>query len=130
MRRITIDTNIYTAFKMNDPAIQKLFQNVDLIGIDITVIAELKAGFKMGNRENKNREELKLFLNSPRVEILEHDLETTEFYAFVVSNLRRLGRPIPTNDIWIAANALRHGLPLCSNDKHFAAVEGLILIKP
>lgn len=128
MRRIAIDTNIYTAFKQNKPSIIKLFRHVDFIGVDITVIAELYSGFKMGNRETLNREELVLFLNSPRVEVLGHDLETAEFYAFIVKALKAKGKPIPTNDIWIAASSLRHGLALCSADRHFEEIDGLMLI--
>lgn len=129
MRRIAIDTNIYSAFKANDASIKKLFQRVDFIGVDITVIAELYAGFKMGSRETQNKEELASFLNSPRVEVLYHDLETAEFYAFIVNSLKKKGKPVPTNDIWIAATSLRHGLALCSNDKHFDTIDGLILIR-
>ncbi len=128
MRRIAIDTSVYSAFKENHPAIKKLFQRVDYIGIDITVIAELYSGFKMGNRERQNREELALFIDSPRVEVLYHDLETAEFYAFIVSSLKKKGQPIPTNDIWIAATSLRHGLALATSDKHFKEIDGLMLI--
>lgn len=130
MRRIAIDTNVYSAFKENDPSIRKLFQCVDFIGIDITVIAELYSGFKMGNRETRNREELALFIDSPRVEVLNHDLETAEFYAFIVNSLKKKGKPIPTNDIWIAATSLRHGLALSSSDRHFEEIDGLMLIHP
>ncbi len=130
MRRIAIDTNVYSAFKENDLSVKKLFQQVDCIGVDIAVIAELYSGFKMGNRETQNREELTLFLNSPRVAILYHDLETAEFYAFIVNSLKKKGKPIPTNDIWIAATSLRHGLALCSVDRHFEEIDGLMLIKP
>ena len=70
---------------------------------------------------------MEAFLNSPRVEILLHDLETADFYALVVKTLKSKGRPIPTNDIWIAANAMRHGLALYSSDRHFEEVEGLLL---
>ncbi|PKL39408.1 MAG: VapC toxin family PIN domain ribonuclease [Candidatus Riflebacteria bacterium HGW-Riflebacteria-1] len=129
MRRISIDTNIYSAFKLDDPAVKTLFRNTDYIGIDITVIAELFAGFRNGSREQINRDELKLFLNNPRTEILQHDLETAEFYSFILCRLRTLGKPIPTNDIWIAANSMRHGLSLCSKDRHFESIEGLLLIK-
>ena len=130
MRKIAIDTNVYSAFKENDSSIKKLFQRVEFIGIDITVIAELYSGFKMGNRETQNREELALFINSPRVEVLYHDLETAEFYAFIGNSLRKKGKSIPTNDIWIAATSLRHGLALASSDRLFKEIDGLMLIHP
>jgi predicted nucleic acid-binding protein len=128
MRRIAIDTNIYTSFKVNDQSVVETFRNCDIIGVDITVIAELFSGFSLGDKEKKNRQELEEFINSPRVEILPHDLETADYYALIVKRLRAKGRPIPTNDIWIAANAMKHGLALYSFDSHFEEIEGLLLL--
>jgi tRNA(fMet)-specific endonuclease VapC len=128
MRRIAIDTNIYTSFKANDESVVEAFRNSDFIGVDITVIAELFSGFSLGGKEKKNRQELEAFLNSPRVEMLLHDLETAEYYALIVRRLKAKGRPIPTNDIWIAANAMKHGLALYSFDGHFGEIEGLLLL--
>jgi tRNA(fMet)-specific endonuclease VapC len=129
MKKVAIDTNIYAAFKAGNADIVELFRHCDYIGIDITVIAELYAGFAMGDRERKNRSELEAFLNTPRVYILTHDLETAEFYALIVKQLREKGKPIPTNDIWIAASAMRHSLALISHDRHFEAIKGLLLTK-
>jgi predicted nucleic acid-binding protein len=128
MRRLAIDTNIYTAFKNNDAEVVETFRNCDLIGLDITVIAELLSGFSLGSREKKNRQEFEAFLNTPRVEVLIHDLETAEYYVLVVKKLKPKGRPIPTNDIWIAANTMRHGLALYSFDSHFEEIDGLLLL--
>ena len=128
MRRIAIDTTVYTAFKCDDPAVIEAFRNCDLIGVDITVVAELFSGFILGGKEKKNREELEEFLNSPRVELLPHDLQTAEYYALIVRRLKAKGRPIPTNDIWIAASAMKHGLALYSFDTHFQEIEGLLLL--
>ncbi|OGW39669.1 MAG: twitching motility protein PilT [Nitrospirae bacterium GWC2_56_14] len=127
MRRIAIDTNVYVAFKNNDAGVIETLSNCDLIGVDITVIAELFTGFSLGGREKKNRVELEAFLDAPRVEVLQHDLETAEFYALIVKKLKTKGRPIPTNDIWIAANALKHGFALYSFDSHFQEIDGLLL---
>jgi len=127
VRRIAIDTNVYVAFKNNDAGVIETLSNCDLIGVDITVIAELFTGFSLGGREKKNRVELEAFLDAPRVEVLQHDLETAEFYALIVKKLKTKGRPIPTNDIWIAANALKHGFALYSFDSHFQEIDGLLL---
>jgi tRNA(fMet)-specific endonuclease VapC len=128
MKRLSIDTNIYVAFKGNDADVVEMLSAPDVIGVDIAVIAELYAGFSLGNREGKNRRELEAFLNAPRVEILVHDLETAEFYALIVKKLKAKGKPIPSNDIWIAANALKHGMGLFSFDRHFEEIEGLLLL--
>lgn len=128
MRRIAIDTNIYAAFKNNDGNVVERLRDCDFIGVDIAVIAELYSGFSLGGREKKNRQELEAFLATSRVEVLLHDLETAEFYALIVKKLKAKGRPIPTNDIWVAANAMKHGVALYSFDNHFENVEGLLLL--
>ena len=128
MRRIAIDTNIYTSFKANDESVVEAFRKCDFIGVDVTVIAELFSGFSLGVKEKRNRQELEAFLNSPRVEMLLHGLETAEYYALIVRRLKAKGRPIPTNNIWIAANAMKQGLALYSFDGHFGEIEGLLLM--
>jgi tRNA(fMet)-specific endonuclease VapC len=128
MRKVTIDTNIYSAFKQNNKSVVRQFQNFDLIGIDITVLAELYSGFKMGSKERRNRDELEEFINNPRISLFYHDESTAEYYAHIMTNLRSKGKPIPTNDIWIAAVALQNGLALYTLDKYFENVDGLILI--
>lgn len=128
MRSTLVDTNVYTAFKRDEPAIVEAFRHFDFIGLNVTVLAELYAGFKGGKREKKNRMELEDFLNSPRVHFIGHNIETADFYAHIFHLLKEKGRPIPTNDIWIAASALQNGLSLFSSDQHFTYVDGLILI--
>ncbi len=53
MRRIAIDTNIYTSFKCNDQSVVDTFRDCDCIGVDLTVIAELFSGFSLGGKEKK-----------------------------------------------------------------------------
>jgi tRNA(fMet)-specific endonuclease VapC len=129
MRHISIDTHIYTAFKKGESRIIEIFQNVDTIGVDITVLAELLSGFKNGSREKLNRQELINFFNNSRIQLLSHTADTAEFYADIYSILKKKGTPIPTNDMWIAASAMQHGRSLLSLDAHFSKVEGLLLYK-
>ena len=128
MKRILIDTNVYTEFKTNDPAVVRKFHSCEEIHINITVLAELLAGFKAGSKEALNRQELKLFLNSPRVVLDQVTEGTAEFYAHIYLVLRSKGTPIPANDMWIAASAMQNGCALYSRDKHFQAVDGLLLV--
>ena len=79
-----------------------------------------------GGHATRNRRELADFLRSPRVRQLAVDAETAEYYAVLFSGLRRKGRPVPTNDLWIAASAMQHGYAVFSFDKHFADMENLI----
>jgi tRNA(fMet)-specific endonuclease VapC len=128
VRRIAMDTNVYVAFKSNDESVVAAFRDCDVIGVDITVIAELLSGFSLGGKERRNRHDLESFLDSPRVEVLLHDIETAEYYALILKRLKEKRRPIPTNDIWIAANAMKHGLALFSYDSHFEEIAGLVLL--
>lgn len=84
-------------------------------------------GFKGGSKEKKNSEELKEFIESPRVHLLQIDGETAEFYAKIYWDLKKKGNPIPSNDMWVAASAMRHGLSLFTLDEHFNSIKGLIL---
>ena len=127
MRRVLIDTNIYSAFKTNDSAVVEVFRHVDYIGINLTVYGELLAGFKLGSREKENLRELEMFINTSRVELILHSVETAVFYAKIFKDLKTSGKPIPTNDIWIAATAMEHGLALMTYDKHFTTIPGLML---
>jgi len=55
------------------------------------------------------------------------DETTADYYGQIKRQLRVKGRPIPENDIWIAATALQYNLPLVSRDAHFQEVNGLLL---
>ena len=90
------------------------------------VLGELLAGFLMGRNEKRNRDILEDFLSSPRVTIVEIDEETSERYALIVQSLRMKGTPIPTNDLWIAASAMQHGLRVLTTDKHYLKVPQII----
>jgi len=127
VKRILIDTNAYAAFKKNDTDAVNTLKAVEYIGINIVVLGELLSGFIGGTREAKNRKELDQFLDSPRVSLIQLDEETAEYYARVYWDLKRKGKPVPTNDIWVAASAMRHGLALFTYDEHFDNIDGLIL---
>jgi len=128
MKKILIDTNVYSAYKASDPEVVRRFRSTEEIHLNITVLAELVAGFKAGSKEAQNREELRAFLNSPRVVLDELTEATAEFYAHIYLMLREKGTPIPTNDLWIAASALQHGCALYSLERHFQGINGLLLI--
>ncbi|OCC15970.1 virulence associated protein C [Dissulfuribacter thermophilus] len=128
MRRLLIDTNIYSCALRGHDEVVEILRRAELIGFSVVSIGELLTGFKLGKWESKNRNELEEFLDSPRVTIYGIDENTSEFYSEIVWNLRKIGRPIPTNDIWIAATAFQHGLKLFSKDEHFKYIAGLPLV--
>ena len=126
MKRVLIDSNIYSLAVRGDDAIVSELRKIDQIGFSAISIGELFSGFKGGNRESENREELNIFLDSPRLVLHPIDEGTAEFYASVLDDLREAGTPIPTNDIWIAAVAFQHGYKIFSKDHHFDLVPGLV----
>ena len=109
-----------------DTEIVGVLRKIDRIGFSAVSVGELFSGFKGGSREFKNREELEMFLDSPRVVVHAIDVETADFYATILDNLRAAGTPVPTNDIWIAAVTFQHGYQLFSRDQHFRVVPGLV----
>lgn len=127
MRPIVLDTNAYVAFKRGDADVLSVLRRAERICLPTVVLGELLAGFAAGNREAVNREELALFLQSHRVSTLPVRETTADHYALVFAVLRAKGRPIPSNDLWIAACTLEVGGALLTLDAHFGEVEGLRL---
>jgi len=127
MTRLLIDTNIYSDALRGKEEVVINLRKAEWIGISTISIGELFSGFKGGKKEHQNRMELEEFLDSPRVEIYMVDIETADFYAQILDSLRKNGTPIPTNDIWIAATAFRHGLKVYTMDRYFNKIPGISL---
>lgn len=123
--KVAVDTNVYSDFMRGVPTRVSIVQAAERVYLSLIVLGELRAGFAAGNQELRNAEILDRFLKNSRVELLSPDVATTAHYAQVFAALRQQGTPIPTNDLWIAALALQHGLPLCTSDAHFQHVAGL-----
>ena len=129
MKKVLIDTNIYSLAMKGEANVVNTLRRIDQIGFSAISIGELLSGFKGGRRETENREELNIFLDSPRVIVHSIDEGTADFYASVLTNLKVAGTPIPTNDIWISAVAFQHGYKIFSNDKHFNLIPGLVQLR-
>ncbi len=91
------------------------------------MLGELLGGFEHGTKSKQNRLELSQFLDSSRIKIYPVTLDTANFYNQAYSSLKRKGQPIPTNDLWIAAQALENGCMVCTYDKHFSAIDDLVI---
>lgn len=127
MSALIIDTNAYSGFMRGEQRVVRALRSAHEIHMPLIVLAELLAGFVAGARPQKKRDELTRFRASSRVHVLKPDEKTAQHYADVFVTLRKLGMPIPTNDLWIAALARQHRLPLLTFDAHFGAVPGLVL---
>ncbi len=120
--RLLVDTSAYSAFMRGHPAIKSSLQRADEIVVNTIVLGELAAGFIKGRRRGKNQEELRRFLSSPRVNVVDVTEETAERYGVILNSLWKAGTPIPTNDIWIAASAMEHGLQIVTTDAHYQKI--------
>ena len=126
MRPILLDTNAYSAFKLAKAEIVTVIKHAEIIAMSPVVLGELLGGFARGTKSIKNRQELQEFLASSRVKFYPITEDTANFYSKIYAALINKGKPIPTNDLWIAAQAMENGCGLCSYDSHFTFIEGLI----
>jgi tRNA(fMet)-specific endonuclease VapC len=125
--RLLVDTSAYSAFMRGHDETNAALQTADEIFVNSIVLGELRAGFIKGQRRRRNENELSRFLASPRVNILDVTEETAERYAVILNSLWHAGTPIPTNDIWIAASAMEHGLELLTTDEHYQKIPQVIV---
>lgn len=118
-----LDTNAISALFEGSSALARVLEGCDRPSIPVIAIGE----YRYGLRRSRFREQLEPLLETLIVEslVLVVDEGTTEAYAAVRHELREAGRPIPENDVWIAALARQHALPVVSLDSHFDDVPGL-----
>jgi len=124
--KILLDTSAYVEFKRNNPEAVELITNADSVLFSAVVMGELLFGFRNGTRFRQNVKELQLFLAHEAVEFVPIGELTADRFSRIALELKRHGTPIPTNDIWIAAQAMEHGAELITSDQHFQRVPGLV----
>ncbi len=122
---ILLDSDAYSQLKRGHRAVAELVRKSETVNLSAVVVGELLYGFRHGNRYEQNLRELHAFLANPYVTFVPVSLVTSDRYSRVAASLRAKGRPIPTNDIWIAAQAMETGAELVSFDQHFENVDGL-----
>lgn len=128
--RVLLDTNVYAALLRGHSEVAGLVRRSEEVLISPIVAGELLFGFRNGARYEANRRQLDAFLDSPFVRLLDITLVTADRFGRLAAGLRKKGRPIPSNDLWIAAQAMETGAELLSFDKHFAEIDGLAWIRP
>jgi len=127
VRRILLDTCAYSTYLRGSMDLRQVLREADEIAFTPVIVGELLAGFKRGAREAENRKILQDFLSTSCVVVHALDSITAECYAAILDHLRRGGTPIPTNDIWIAASAMQHGLAVVTTDRHFQFIPQIIV---
>lgn len=127
---VLLDTNAYSALIRGHAGVAERVRRSQRVLLSTVVVGELLFGFRSGTRYEANRNDLERFLANPHVDLLPVTFATADRFGRIASALRRKGRPLPTNDIWIAAHAMESGAELLSFDAHFAEVDGLVWVEP
>ena len=127
--KLMLDTSAYVEFKRNEADAVDIIVSADLIMVSPIVLGELLFGFRNGTRFKQNLADLNQFLAHKAVEIVPIGKITSDRYARIATQLKSQVTPIPTNDIWIAAQTMEHGAELITSDKHFERIAGLVYTK-
>jgi len=131
--RICLDTSAYSNFRRGEPRVVEHLDRAEWVGVPGIVVGELWAGFLLGSRTEENVRELGEFLDHAVVEIVSVDGDVARIYGEIFADLRSKGRPLPTNDVWIAATAARTGATILTFDEHFHEITragSLVLAAP
>jgi tRNA(fMet)-specific endonuclease VapC len=118
-----VDTNALSAAADADPAVLNLLGRAEQMAIPVIVLGEFRYGIAQSRKRASYENWLTGLLRD--CSVLDVNEPTTPHYADIVLELKRLGKPIPTNDLWIAALCAQHALPLLSRDRHFDLVPGI-----
>lgn len=124
-----LDTSAYSAFYRGDQRLRRWFSTDYEIFVPLIVVGELRAGFATGSRTVENEALLEHFLDSTAVQTLPISLKTTECFASLFLEVRKSGTAMSTNDLWIAASAIEHNLPILTLDADFSRIKGVTVAK-
>lgn len=127
--RVLLDSNAYSLLMRGQEEVAGLVRRAEEILFSAVVVGELMYGFRRGTHFERNAADLRTFLDSPYSSFVEVGPVTADRYARIAAALRAKGRPIPTNDVWIAAHAMETGADLVSADGHFEYVEGIVWVR-
>lgn len=119
MSSICLDTSAYSHFKRGDRSAVETVTRATAVLVPAIVLGELRVGFRLGTRTDENELELARFLARDAVTVIDIDDDVATIYADILVDLRRAGTPVPTNDIWIGAAAVRTGTSVVTYDGHF-----------
>jgi tRNA(fMet)-specific endonuclease VapC len=122
---IALDTSIAIQFLNGNSGIVAQVANLPAVILPLIVVGELLFGAENSSRRLKNLTRYLQFIDNCTVVSLSR--ETAIIYARTRLDLKRKGRPIPENDIWIAAQCLENNWRLATNDGHFTYVDGLVV---
>jgi tRNA(fMet)-specific endonuclease VapC len=115
--KFLLDTNIIIAIFANDNKVKQHLLQANEIFIPSIAIGELYYGANKSQKVQDNFDKINEFIVNNI--ILGCDEITAEYYGKIKNKLRLKGRPLPENDIWIAAITWQYDLTLVTRDAHF-----------
>ena len=118
-----IDTNIIIRFFKGETELFSLFDDLENLYISSISVGELMYGAELSAKKEFNRDIYFCFCE--QMKVLYPDLEISKNYGKVKASLKAKGKPIPENDIWIAATCLAADLTLVTADSDFSWIDGL-----
>ena len=121
--KLILDTNALSAAADGDPNLLALLSGAQDIAIPVIVLGEYRFGIAQSRRQPHYRLWLENF--AAGCTVLDVDQQTSGHYASLAMELKRAGKPIPSNDLWIAALCRQYRIPLISRDRHFDSVSGI-----
>jgi predicted nucleic acid-binding protein len=120
---LILDTNALSAMADGDPDAAKQLAGARELALPVVVLGEFRFGFAQSRRRRLYERWLEEVISVSLVlDVIE---ATSKEYAALRLELKEAGTPIPSNDLWIAALARQHALPILSRDRHFDLVKGL-----
>ncbi len=125
MKKILLDTNAYSNLMNGNEEIFNVILNADIVFFPTIVVGELHAGFWGGSKFQQNKKQLAAFLTRSNIEVVNISVETAIIFGELKYKLKNKGKPIPINDVWIAAASIENGALLVTLDNHFFEIEGL-----
>lgn len=128
MQDLLLDTNAYSALQKGQLPARKLVENTQQLYVPWILLGELYFGSFDGNKTQENIAALQEFLAIDKVTVLYPNEQTTVIYGEIAAELKRIGKPLQQNDIWIAALAKQHGYALMTHDRAFEHVIGLRIV--
>jgi len=121
------DTSAYSAYLRGHDELRSRLQQLDRIVVTPIVLGELDAGFRAGSQRKQNEAELRRFLASPRLRWFRWTRRPPSATARSCTPCGPPARPFPTNDLWIAASAMQHGLRVLTTDAHYNRVAQILV---
>jgi len=124
--RIAVDSNAVIAYREGNAEACHLIEEAEVLFMPVVVLGELLYGAMNSLRKEENERDVRDF--AEQCVLIYTDESVATRYANLRCELKRLGRPTPENDIWIAAACLEVGASLMSRDEHFNCMENLRVV--